>query len=1146
MLEILKTRRFWPLFATQFLGAVNDNLFKQAITLLVLYRLALSEAAGGLFVVAGTALFILPYILFSILAGQLADKYDKSRITQILKVTEIGAALVGLVGLITTNVPILLVSLFLFGMQSALFSPSKYSMMPQHLNDNELLSGNALLESGVFFAIIAGLIGGGLILLAPNPTAAIGVATISIGLIGLVASLFIPKAPPHSGTSPALDGWKPTAIWQQLKHAADQPVIFNTILGISWFNLLGGVLLAQLPLFAKNQLGASETMTTLLFVAFTVGIGGGAILTARLLKGEITGQLAPIGLIVVSVFMADLALIADYPPQLLAGIGDSNIFATILGTPRTWRLLIDLIGVAVGGAIFVVPLYAVLQHTAKDAERARIIASSNVVNAIFIVIGSAVAAALLQIGVSARSIIGVLAVTNILAALYAIKLVPTLVIRGIFRTLLKLLFRLENDGFEQLKGVKGPVVYVANHVSYIDGIILAASLPGTPVFAVHTHVANKWWARPFLALVDFRALDPTNPLALKTLISEVKKGRSVVIFPEGRITETGTLMKVYEGPGMIAEKGGVPLVPLRIDGPQYSKFSRLKGRMPQGWFPQVRVTAEAPIKLDIPDDLTGRDRRTRVSLALYDVLSDLSFKTANKPQDIYQAVLGAAHRFGMDSEALGDVETPSINYRKVIAGAEALGAKLTAYADRDERIGVMLPSSIGAAVTFLALQAHGRVPAMLNFTAGADGVLKATETATIKRVLTSRRFIKQAKLETLAEKLGEKLELIYLEDIRASIGTLDRLKALASTYMIRRKHKRRGIDPDAPALVLFTSGSEGAPKGVVLSHMNLLGNCHQIASRVDFTQRDKVLNALPLFHSFGMTGGTLLPLVSGVPSFLYPSPLHYRIVPELAYSFNATIMFGTDTFLSGYARMAHSYDFYAMRYVFAGAERLRPETRRAWMDQFGVRILEGYGTTETAPVLAVNTPMHNKRGTVGRLLPAMTHKLEDMPGVDEGGRLMVSGPNVMLGYLKIEEPGVLQPAEEGPTPGTRWHDTGDIVTVDDEGYVTIRGRAKRFAKIAGEMVSLASVEALVEEAYPERETAVVSAADDSKGEKIILCITGEKLDMGKIRDIAKQQGKPELMVPREQLVLDEMPLLGTGKIDQVTLNKKVEAMLSKD
>jgi 1-acyl-sn-glycerol-3-phosphate acyltransferase len=273
-------------------------------------------------------------------------------------------------------------------------------------------------------------------------------------------------------------------------------------------------------------------MTTLLFVAFTIGIGGGALLTTRLLKGQITGQFAPVGLIVLTVFMADLALIADYPPTLLAGVGDDTVFATIVGNPMTWRLLLDLAGIAAAGAVFVVPLYALLQHSAKDEERARIIAASNVIGALFIVIGSAVAAALLALGVSARAIIGVLAAVNVLAAIYAIRLVPTLIVRGVFRSLLTVLFRMRVHGLDRLKQKSGPVVFVANHISYIDGIILAASLPGQPVFAVHTHVADKWWARPFLALVDFKALDPTNPLAIKTLINEVKEGRSIVIFPE--------------------------------------------------------------------------------------------------------------------------------------------------------------------------------------------------------------------------------------------------------------------------------------------------------------------------------------------------------------------------------------------------------------------------------------------------------------------------------------------------------------------------------------------------------------------------------------------------------------------------------------
>lgn len=339
--------------------------------------------------------------------------------------------------------------------------------------------------------------------------------------------------------------------------------------------------------------------------------------------------------------------------------------------------------------------------------------------------------------------------------------------------------------------------------------------------------------------------------------------------------------------------------------------------------------------------------------------------------------------------------------------------------------------------------------------------------------------------------------------------------------------------------MLFTSGTEGAPKGVVLSHANLQANRYQVSSRIDFGPTDVVFNALPMFHSFGLTCGTLLPVLSGIRTFLYPSPLHYRIVPQLVYDTNASILFGTDTFLSGYARFAHPYDFYSVRYVFAGAEKLRDETRRLWSERYGVRIFEGYGATETAPALAMNTPMENRPGSVGRLMPGIAHRLEPVRGIHEGGKLLVSGPNIMRGYLFAETPGVLSPPEGG------WYDTGDIVALDDDGYVFIKGRAKRFAKIGGEMVSLAAVEGFLSQLWPEHVHAVVNLPDAKKGEQLVLVTDHPGANREEIIAHARQAGFSELSVPKSIVAVDRVPLLGTGKMDYVRIKELAVARLDR-
>lgn len=693
----------------------------------------------------------------------------------------------------------------------------------------------------------------------------------------------------------------------------------------------------------------------------------------------------------------------------------------------------------------------------------------------------------------------------------------------VLRLVLRLLYRVEVEGLEHARAAMPRAVIAANHASFLDGLLLGAFLPGRPVFAVDTQIAKTWWARPFLALVDALPVDPTNPLSIRTMIKAVEAGRACIIFPEGRITTTGSLMKVYEGPALIAERTKAALLPVRIDGVEYTPFSRLMGKMPRRWFPRIRLRILPGRQLTSPAGVTGRARRVALRRLLADEMIDASFTTAPIDTTLFDTLLEATRQHGRGHVIADDITQAPITYGRLVAGALALGRVFAGRTSPGERVGVLLPTSKAAVVTFFALHAERRVPAMLNFSSGAAAVTAACTAAEVRLIVTSRRFVEKAKLEPIIAALAPVGTVLYLEDVQAARGRLARLGALLRSYGARPTH-----DParaNEAAVVLFTSGSEGTPKGVVLSHRNLLANRYQLASVVDISREDLVLNALPVFHSFGLTGGLLLPLLAGVRVFLYPSPLHYRVVPELAYGLNATILFGTDTFLQGYARVADSYDFYSVRYVFAGAERVKPETRRVWFDKFGIRILEGYGATETAPAIAVNTPRHFKAGTVGRLLPGIDHRLEPVAGISDGARLHVRGPNVMLGYLRVERPGVLEPPPDG------WYDTGDIVDLDAEGFVTIKGRARRFAKIAGEMVPLGAVEDLAAKTWPAAGHAVVAVADARKGEQLVLVTTEKALTRQAFAGVAREAGLPELFVPRTVVVVREIPVLGTGKTD---------------
>ncbi|WP_374388732.1 AMP-binding protein [Brevundimonas sp.] len=501
-------------------------------------------------------------------------------------------------------------------------------------------------------------------------------------------------------------------------------------------------------------------------------------------------------------------------------------------------------------------------------------------------------------------------------------------------------------------------------------------------------------------------------------------------------------------------------------------------------------------------------------------------------ESLIDALIEARTRFG-DKEILEDQDRHPLTYTGLIRAAFVLGRKIANMTEKGERVAILLPSSMGVVVTFFGLHAHGRVPVMLNFTAGEANLKAAIRTAGVKKVLTARRFIEQAKLEDLVDELKTVADIVWLDDVRKTIGLADKLYGLAAGAVPKRFRVK--TDPDAPGVVLFTSGSFGTPKGVVLSQRNLVANARQVAAHIDLKPEWVMFNPLPTFHCFGLTGGVILPLLQGMKAFEYPSPLHAKQITDLLPQVKASILFATDTFLSQYARVAEPDDFATLQFAVAGAEKVREETRAMFNSKFGgVELLEGYGATEASPVVAVNHPDRNAPGTVGQILPGLEWKLEPVEGIDAGGRLFLKGPNVMSGYVTGAEPLEWEPVEDG------WLDTGDIVDVDADGYVTIKGRAKRFAKIGGEMVSLTAVEGIAGAVWPEQRHAVVSIPDSRKGEKLVLVTDHAAAEVAPLAEWARENGAPELIVPKKIVKVAEVPVLGTGKTDYVAIQKMVE------
>ena len=698
--------------------------------------------------------------------------------------------------------------------------------------------------------------------------------------------------------------------------------------------------------------------------------------------------------------------------------------------------------------------------------------------------------------------------------------------------LIRILFRLKIDHRERLV-FDGPTIIMPNHVSFLDALLLYLMLPPSVWFVVNTEIAARPWVALALRFCNHVKIDNRNPYSLRTIINVVRDGNPVVLFPEGRISNTGGLMKMYTGAALIAWKTSARVYPVILRGPEYSFFSRIKDKVIPRWLPQIRIFIGEPSVLVTETELGFRVQKAAITDKLLSLMQDTMFLARRQEYaqlDFFARLQLAAKTHGGSKPIVRDLNR-AVNYRALITGVHVMAGKLRpTFATNENTVGVLLPNAVAHVVVLFALFRLGKTPAIMNFSTGLRNVLDSADTAGIKTVLTSRAFVEKANLGELVGQLATTNQVVFLEDLAKTISLLDKLNGLYRYF-----RRQPGAATADSRLILFTSGTEGRPKGVVLSHQAILANIDQASSVIDYSPADRMLNALPMFHSFGLMAGTMLPILGGIELFLYPSPLHFRIVPEVAYDFNATLMLGTPTFLAGYGKVAHPYDFHRLRYLLAGGEKLRQPVRDLWLDKFGIRILEGYGVTETGPVLCLNTPLSARTGTVGKFLPGIEWRLDPVPGIDSGGNLVVRGPNLMEGYLLYEQ---------GFRPVDGWYATGDVVSVDSAGYVSIQARLKRFAKIAGEMINLQLVEEAASACFSTGLHAAVAAADGRKGERVVLFTTNSQTTRDELREYFLQAGHSVLYVPSRIVSIAAMPLLGTGKPDYLGLQKQAEKLLN--
>ena len=692
---------------------------------------------------------------------------------------------------------------------------------------------------------------------------------------------------------------------------------------------------------------------------------------------------------------------------------------------------------------------------------------------------------------------------------------------------LKLAYRIDDSSLAAHVDQKGPLIYVISHQSRMDSALMLARLPADTLHMLDPRSANHpltTWFRPLARSIVFGA---DKVLKNRRIFSQLTMGARIAVYMPHQVEPDAKTFRLYRAVAHMAKAANAKVITIHPGGARFLPSSYYPANeMPPSRFPKLRLAARPAETLDALMTKAGQ-ARSNIANALFDRVAEARVLSNHLNAGLFGAMVETTKLYGTSAVALEDTVTGTLSRKRLLIGARVLGQRFAAMTKPGEAVGVLLPNANGAVVTFFGLQSGGRVAAMLNYTSGPANIASAIRTAKIETVISSKAFIEKAELDDLVTAIqGTGAKLVWLEEVRDTISTQEKLVA-ALLWSV----PLQPVKPEDPAVILFTSGSEGTPKGVVLSHYNLHANAAQADARVTISVKDTLFNVLPVFHSFGLTGGTILPLLFGVRLFLYPSPLHFKQIPQIAAKVKPTIMFGTDTFLAGYARTAKDSDFASLRFVVAGAEAVRSDTRKSYLERFNTLILEGFGMTEVAPVTSVNSATHNRDGSVGRLLPLMQSRLEPVDGIEEGGRLWIAGPNVMLGYMLADRPGELQPLGDG------WHDSGDIVSFDSEGFMTIRGRAKRFAKIAGEMVSLGAIEMLVASLWPEDRHAAISVPDKRKGERIILLTTHRPATKGDIHDHSKKSGVPELMVPADVVEVQDIPVLGSGKTDYAETRK---------
>jgi acyl-[acyl-carrier-protein]-phospholipid O-acyltransferase/long-chain-fatty-acid--[acyl-carrier-protein] ligase len=1117
---------FWALVATQFQATFNDNLFRWLIVFLLLGQIpstvesGAADAADNHIIFATTLLFALPYVIFPGLAGAIGDRFSKRRVTIGVKYWEALIMALGIVGLWLSEAHFLWILLFLMAMQSAFFSPAKYGILPEILPEERLSWGNGIVQMALFTAIILGNAAAGPLyewLEAGERVYWAGFVLLALSLGGLAAAHFISRPPAADPAHPIpLNPWK--GLGPYLKVFAADRWILLAVLGTVYFWFAGTMAQQNLIKLAR-VLDWSATQTSGLAGALALGIGFGALCAGFMSRGKIEVGLVPLG---------------------AAGVA---LFGILLGWP--WYgyggAAVLLFGLGFFGGMYDVPLAATIQHRSPVHVKGGMIAAMNVFVFSGIILAAFLFRGLMAIGMTPQQVFLFIGATGLLVGAIICVLLPETILRFVLWILANTIYRVRVLGGENVPH-KGGALLVPNHLSFVDALFISQSIDRPVRFIIAREFYELRWVRPVARImhcIPISAMDPPRELvkAMNEARDALRNGEVLCVFAEGQISRTGQLLPFRKGFRSIVKSTGAPVIPVHLDQLWGSLFSFSGGRF--FWKRPERIPYPVTVSYGpaVGADVSPFELRSRIQKLGTEAWKQRKLRDPLLHRSFIRHV--RKHPLRM---AMADANTEPLSYLKAYIATIIFGRKLNKLLGPEEMVGVLVPPTVGGALTNIALQLMGRVPVNLNYTASNDAIASAVERCGIKQVVTARKVFERL---THLDFPGEH---IYLEDVRKTVSKGDRIVAMLLAVLCPVRLLERmlgapsGRSQDDLATVIFSSGSEGAPKGVPLTHFNVMTNIEASMQVFRHDPDESMMSILPFFHSFGFTGTLWLPLKTGFSAVFHPTPLEAKAIGELMYTYQSTFLIAAPTFLQNFIRRCMPEELSSLKYVITGAEKLPAAMRESFRDKFGVEPLEGYGTTECAPVVSVNVPdfrapgyfqKGTKHGTIGQPIPGVSVQVRDpdtgeLLGVDEPGMLYVSGPNIMSGYL--EDP---ERTEKVLQDG--WYETGDIASIDDEGFIKITDRLARFSKIAGEMAPHTRIEEELHNVLglDEQMLAVTGVPDAAKGERLVVLHTLDNEQLEELQNRLNETNLPNLWRPRKNSFfrVGEIPILGTGKLN---------------